>query len=311
MASGISAIVHTRNSAATLDRALRSLGWVDELIVVDMESRDATPAIARRRGARVLPAPMAPRVDGIRDTYVALASHDWIIVLDSDEHLADEAHDRIPAILARHGREYDAFAIPRFNSIAGQLMRGSGWAPDHQIRLFRKGTVSWSDTTHRLPRVTTGPHRLRELEPLDGLYIHHRSYENLRDFIRGQVDYALADRYETQPRDFDFSNYVAQAYERLALRHATDQDGDLSHALALLLAWDAILRGLVHWDSLDPRPPLDIVAALPVATQRVPWWQITLRRWLWRHHSAYYAARRAIDRLVGWLPFLERFKPRA
>ena len=75
--------------------------------------------------------------------------------------------------------------------------------------------------------------------------------------------------------------------------------------------WDAILRGLVHWDSLDPRPPLDIVAALPVATQRVPWWQITLRRWLWRHHSAYYAARRAIDRLVGWLPFLERFKPRA
>ena len=121
------------------NRALRSLGWVDELIVVDMESRDATPAIARRRGARVLPAPMAPRVDGIRDTYVALASHDWIIVLDSDEHLADEAHDRIPAILARHGREYDAFAIPRFNSIAGQLMRGSGWAPESSDSAVSEG----------------------------------------------------------------------------------------------------------------------------------------------------------------------------
>ena len=71
------------------------------------------------------------------------------------------------------------------------VMRGSGWYPDHQIRLFRKGTVRWSDTHHTPPQVTTGRARLMELRPPGCLHIHHRNYESLRHFAEKQLRYAL------------------------------------------------------------------------------------------------------------------------
>jgi len=279
----LSCIIHTRNSAGTLEKALASVAWADEIIVVDMESTDSTRAIAARYAHRILTAPVVPRVDGIRQQFLSEARHEWILVLDSDEYLAADARENVERLLEEHGDRYDAFAFPRFNSIAGQIMRGSGWYPASQIRLFRKGTVRWPDANHQSPEVTTG--RMLELQPPACLHVHHRNYEDLRHFLRKQLDYALNDRYDPDPSTFDFSTYVAKAYENLAAHQDTEKDGDLSHALALIMAWDALMRGLIHWDSLHPKPPLAPLSALPVAAGKVPWLRIRLRKWLGRRHS--------------------------
>ncbi len=278
----VSCIVHTRDSEATLARALGSVRWADELIVVDMDSRDATLRIAREFSARILTAPPVDRVDAVRNAYLEQARHEWVLVLDSDEALSADAEPTLRTLLGERGAAYDAFAIPRFNTIGGQVMRGSGWYPDHQIRLFRKGCVRWSDDIHVPPAVTTGPARLLELEPEHGLHLHHRNYENLRHFITKQLAYALKQPYPRDPASFDFGDYVALAYRRMATRRDVETDGDLSHALALVMAWDALMRGLLHWDALAPRPGLGAWAALPVATSRVPWWRLKLRRWILR-----------------------------
>ena len=264
----VSGIVHTRNSADTVERALATLRWVDELLVVDMASDDGTLAVAERLADRVLHAPVVARVDDVRNQFLAGATHEWIFVLDSDEYLAADAAEQVAALVRTHGNRVDAFAIPRFNYIAGQVMRGNGWYPDHQVRLFRRGMVRWRDGHHLPPEVLTGPDRLLHLSPPECLHIHHLNYRDLRHFVRKQVDYALNGLYDPDPRRFDFADYVAAAHERLALYQDTARDGDLSHALALLLAWDAIVRGLLHWDSLDPRPDLGALVALPTGAAR-------------------------------------------
>ena len=119
----ITCIVHTRNSEATLEAALASVAWADELLVVDMASEDRTREIAAKYEARILEAPEAPRVDGIRNRYLEAASHEWILVLDSDERLADDGEEEVRRLVAEAGTDVDAFAIPRFNTIAGQVMR--------------------------------------------------------------------------------------------------------------------------------------------------------------------------------------------
>jgi len=179
-------------------------------------------------------------------------------------------------------------------------MRGSRWYPDRQIRLFRKDTVVWEDTIHLPPLVVTNPNRLMGLAPDKSVHIHHRNYDDIREFLRRQLDYALSDNYDREPESFEFSDYVASAYEELALRTDPNSDGDLSHALSLILAWDHIVRGLVHWDSLSPRPPLGYLKALPIATERVPWWRVRLNRLLARHHSWGFLARRPIEILRWW-----------
>lgn len=263
-AEGISCIMHTCNSQATLEAALWSVTWVDELIIVDMGSADATLTIARKYTDRIFSTNKVPRVDGIRNDYLEKAENQWVLVLDSDEYLAADARDTIKKLIAEYGAHYDAFAIPRYNYIAGQIMRGSGWYPDHQIRLFRKGTVQWTDGIHISPRIISGHDRLMTLTPPSCLHIHHRNYEDLSHFITKQVTYAVNDHYDTNPETFHFDDYIACAYESLAFRRDPERDGDLSRALALIMAWDAIIRGLIHWDRLQPRPPLNDLVALPI-----------------------------------------------
>ncbi len=276
---GISCIVHTRDAEATLDRALASVAWADELIVVDMASRDRTREIAARYASRILEAPPVPRVDGVRSRFLEEATHPWIFVLDADERLADDGEENVRALIAEAGDAIDAYAIPRFNAIAGQTMRGSGWYPDAQVRLFRKGTVRWTDSIHVGPEVLTGRERRRVLRPPGCLHIHHANYEDLAHFLRKQLDYALADRYDDDPERFRFDDYLARAWEELARRREPELDGDLSRALSLAMAWDAVVRGLIHWDRLRPRPALPDAVALPPLTRRGPGrWERLARR---------------------------------
>lgn len=287
----LTGIVHTRDSGATLERALTSLRFVTELVVVDMASEDDTLAIARRLADRVVGIPVAPRVDGVRNAQLETAAHEWIVVLDSDEYLAADAPDLIDALIREHGHRYDAFAVPRFNFIAGQLMRRSGWYPDHQVRVFRRGTVAWTDAHHVAQTVTTGRSRQLTLTPPDCLHIHHENYRDLRQVMRRQLDYALSQRYPVGAAAFDFDAYLVEAREQLTARMDPGEDGDVSRALALVMAWDAIVRGLAHWDSLDPRPPLPTPSTLLAASARPSAPDAAWRRWLSTHHRAAHAAR--------------------
>lgn len=296
----ISVVMHTRNSQETLEKAMESVSWADEIIIVDMASEDATLEIARRFTDRIISIPFYPRVDGVRNRYLDEAASEWVLVLDSDEFLSHDAPRELKHLITLLGEKYDAFALPRYNIIAGQIMKGGAWYPDYQIRLFRKGTVKWLDGTHILPKVVTGPHRLFEIKSPDRPHIHHRNYPSLQEFIRRQVDYALQDTYESDFRQFDFSDFVARAYEALAIRSDRENDGDLSHALSLVMAWDAVIRGLIQWERLSTRPPLGFFAALPIATGRVSWWRISLRRWLWRRHSMWFFIRRLWE-ILRWI----------
>jgi glycosyltransferase involved in cell wall biosynthesis len=291
----LTAIIHTCNSAAVLERALLSLSWVPERLVVDMASTDATLAIAGRLATRVLHADPAPRVDGIRNRYIEEAGNNWVLVIDSDEWLAADAGDEIARLIHEQGDRFDAFAIPRFNYVGEQLLRGGLWYPDNQVRLFRKGTVAWSDNHHGSPQVSGN--RLLELTPPDCLHIHHQNYADLRDVIERQLQYSLTERFDQDAHTFSFADYIAEAHRCLALRSDPERDGDLSQALALIMAWDVLMRGLIHWDGLQPRPALDFQAVLPPASRDVDGWRLAIKKWTGSRYPLLFHLRRVRRRL--------------
>ena len=262
-----SMIVHTRNAAATLPALIASTGWMAERIAIDMQSSDDTVALCREAGFEVVSIPEAPAVDPVRNEHLHRAAHEWTLVMDADEHLSDDAQSELARLIAKNGDRYDAFALPRYNSIAGQIMRGSLFYPDQQIRLFRKGHVRWQAGHHRPPKVIGG--RLLLLEP-PCVHIHHLNYPDLESFITRQLRYALTDDYSTDPASFDFSNYIGEAYATFARRHDTAADGDLSTALATVLAWDQVMRGLIHWERTGRKQPLGEAFSLPVVVAAAP-----------------------------------------
>ena len=94
----LSVVVTTFNSADTLDACLRGVSWADEIVVLDSGSTDATAAIAAHYGARIHIQPFAG-YSAQKQAAIDLASHRWVLLLDSDESLDADAAARLQQAL--------------------------------------------------------------------------------------------------------------------------------------------------------------------------------------------------------------------
>lgn len=134
----VSVCMVAHDEADLIGDAVRSVvDWASEVIVLDCESVDATAAVARDAGAVVHHhANVLPEIS--KNSCMALASCDWVLLLDPDELLTDALKAEIAATIARNPSE-SGFRLPRRNFYFGTpLMRG-GQYPNHQLRLVRRG----------------------------------------------------------------------------------------------------------------------------------------------------------------------------
>ena len=75
-----------RDNAPTIRAALESIRpWVDEMIIVDTGSKDDTPRIAERLGARVFHFPWCDNFSAARNESLRHARGRWIFWMDSDD----------------------------------------------------------------------------------------------------------------------------------------------------------------------------------------------------------------------------------
>ncbi len=106
---------------------------VDEIIVVDTGSSDATIAIARSFGAEVIEREWTGSFADARNASFAAAGGDWLLYLDADEVLADDAAPLLRELTSHTWRE--AFYLVETHH-TGEL--GDGTAVTHNaLRMFR------------------------------------------------------------------------------------------------------------------------------------------------------------------------------
>jgi len=90
----VALVMIARNESARIVRALASAtSCVDELVVLDTGSTDATVALARSAGARVSHFPWCDDFAAARNAALALADADWNVVVDADEWIAEAGVD--------------------------------------------------------------------------------------------------------------------------------------------------------------------------------------------------------------------------
>ncbi|MEW6534127.1 MAG: tetratricopeptide repeat protein [Candidatus Auribacterota bacterium] len=107
-ASGISLCMIVKNEEKRINSCLLSIsGCVDELIVVDTGSTDATVALAKHAGAVVYEFEFKDSIADARNFALSKARFEWILVLDADERLAARDFPRIRA--CANDTEHDGF----------------------------------------------------------------------------------------------------------------------------------------------------------------------------------------------------------
>ncbi len=141
----LSAIVITRNEAHNLHDCLQSMhGLVDEIVVVDSQSTDATVAIAQQHGATVAQPADWPGFGPQKNRALDLATCDWVLSIDADERVTPELAAEIRQVL-QAGHAHVAYKVPRLSSYCGKFIHHAGWQPDYVLRLFQRGTAKFSD----------------------------------------------------------------------------------------------------------------------------------------------------------------------
>ena len=176
----ISAVVHTYNEQKNIRRALSSLFFADEIVLIDMGSTDNTKEIAEGFKAKIYHHAFTGFVEAARNFGISRAKGDWIFILDADEEVPRALAAKIRALVSKKVSPVNFFRIPRKNIIFTKWVRHSGWWPDYQIRLFKKGMVSWSDKIHGIP-ITVGAGQ--DLEISEGLSIIHHHYDSVGQYL--------------------------------------------------------------------------------------------------------------------------------
>lgn len=138
----LSVTIITRDAAHQIEACLKSVGFADEIVVVDSGSTDGTPEIAARHGARVVHREWLG-YGRQKQFAVEQAAHDWVLCIDADERVTPRLRAAIEAALQAPGGS--GYAMPRCNFFLGRWLRHGEGYPDWSLRLFDRRHGRWSD----------------------------------------------------------------------------------------------------------------------------------------------------------------------
>jgi glycosyltransferase involved in cell wall biosynthesis len=177
-----------RNEADRLAACLDSLRWVDELVVLDLESEDGSRDLARRAGARVIAHPPVPIVETVRNVAADAATGEWALVVDPDERVSPGLARELRRLAARD--DVDAVVLPRMNLDFGHAPTSPLQRYEQQLRMYRRAAVRWPTFPNALPQVA--PERVARVAARDDLTLVHDRNRTIPEAIDRVRRYAPA-----------------------------------------------------------------------------------------------------------------------
>lgn len=246
----ISATIITFNEEPNIKAACESVAWADEILVVDSESTDRTQEIAEACGARVIVNPW-PGFGAQKQFAVDQAQHDWIFSLDADERVSEELRKAIESLKQRPETEIaNGFLVPRRTFYQQRWIRGGGWYPDRQLRLFNRTKGSWKQRhIHESVAMNNGA----RVGTLDGDLLHYTSpnaAHHHRVIGERYAPLAAQQMYEEGRRTSVFSVAFAgpAAFIRSFILKGGFRDGFAGFTIASFAAHHAFLKHLMLWE---------------------------------------------------------------
>jgi glycosyltransferase involved in cell wall biosynthesis len=246
----ITATIITFNEESNIRAACESVAWADEVVVVDSESTDSTREIAAASGARVV-VNTWPGFAVQKQFAIEEATNEWIFSLDADERVSDQLLHSIRSLQQKSESQLaDGYLVARRTYYQGRWIKGGGWYPDRQLRLFRKTAGHWKKRhVHESVEMSPGT----KVETLSGDLLHY----TVRDAayhhkMIGERYAPLAARqmFEEGQRTSALKIAAAapSAFIRSLILKAGIRDGLAGLSIASFAAHHAFLKHLMLWE---------------------------------------------------------------
>jgi glycosyltransferase involved in cell wall biosynthesis len=149
----VSALLIVKNEALYIERALLSLLWCDEILVIDAFSTDSTPAICTDSSK-----PWAGKIRFMQKEWLGFsaqrnfaiehARHPWVLFLDGDEACSPELERRLRALLESPDLTPGQYKIRRQEFFLKKPVFHGIWNPSFHIRFFYRDHLRFKGEVH-------------------------------------------------------------------------------------------------------------------------------------------------------------------
>ena len=275
----VSVVINALNEEENLPKAIGSVrDFADEVIVVDMESSDATASVAKKMGAKVYSHRNTGYVEPARNYAISKGKNDWIFILDADEILPKTLQKRLLSIIETSKNDY--FRVPRKNIIFGKWIKHSRWWPDYNIRFFKKGHVSWNEVIHAVP-MTSG--RGADIPAKENFAIIHNNYPSLEVYLERMNRYTSiqAKTLILESYKFNWTDLIRKPLSEFLSRYFVGEsykDGLHGLALSFLQAFSELVLYLKVWQETkfkEENPTIEeFKKEINKGEKELSWWLI-------------------------------------
>ncbi len=248
----LTAIVTTFNEEVNIRACLESLGFADEILLIDSFSTDRTLAIAKS----IAEGPARRPLRIVQREYFGSAAQKnwamdqvetpWILIVDADE--------RVPAPLAREiqklledGPGAKHYFIRRENFFLGRLIRHSGWSTDKVVRLLERGAARYPNRRVHADLATEG-RTPTLMHPM--VHETYRSLDQALEKLHRYAVWAAADAYREgrRPGIFELVLRPLWRFFRMYVVQAGFLDGRHGLVLCALQGYGVFLKWARVWE---------------------------------------------------------------
>lgn len=243
----ISVMLMVKNEEPEIADCIKSVGWADEVIVLDDMSTDRTAEIARSLGARVIQRKLD--IEGRHRNFgYAQAKNEWVMSLDADERVTSELVREISDTFSKP-ITHNGFTIPFKTYIGDYWVRYGGWYPASKVRIFKRDEFKLEEAEVH-PRAFMGGtcgHLSKD--------IIHYSYRDIHDFVQKQNSQTTleAKKWFREKRKIGLAKTMRKFFDRFLrayVRKKGYKDGFYGFILAYFGGLYQIMSYAKYWEML-------------------------------------------------------------
>ena len=174
----LSIVVLAKNEQRNIIRAIESVEFSDEIIVIDDFSTDKTSEYAMEMGAVVHRKKLNNNFASQRNFGLQKSRGDWILFLDADEFLTKELQTEIKKLIKGKSK-YSVYHIKRRDFMWGKELEYGEIKTVRKkglIRLVKKGSGKWISPVHEVFVTTSPAGRLNN-------FINHYPHPTVKEFL--------------------------------------------------------------------------------------------------------------------------------
>jgi hypothetical protein len=182
MREKITAIIPTRKEdLGIIEGALKSIQWVDEILVVDSSFSENVKKMALKWGAKYFSHEYVYSAKQ-KNWIIPKAKHNWILLIDSDEVITKKLQKNIQEMLrSPQVNDFDGYGIARKHFFFGKFLRWGGRYPLYNIRLFKKSARYEDRDVHA--HIILDKDKVFNINPKKGGDMLHFSDRNFEEFF--------------------------------------------------------------------------------------------------------------------------------